>query len=233
MSTKVFLFYFQFSSPKMLGNLKDFISVVQGGLSTNNNLRQTLQEVQKVRNIFREKQRSVNECKVNFGAGGELLEKYQENWAEIHKNADDNAKAADEVDKLIAEVHQLAKSRLRSANDMSHNLAYLPSLTAAVAQCMDSLKSIQELMKTVEDDLVEFEDLVERNKMEKWKLDHHYHLSLYKEKKLCKELGEFQPIFLLVSALPKARNNIQSKIINHCFDTLCLIAMLRYPDFSQ
>ncbi|XP_026728317.1 dysbindin isoform X1 [Trichoplusia ni] len=168
----------------MLGNLKDFISVVQDGLTSNNNIRHTLQEVQKVTNIFKDRQKVAHESKVNYGAGGALLEKYQEEWAKIHENADTNAKAADEVDKLILELHEETKKRLQSANELANNLSMIPSLTASVAQCMDSLKSVQSLMQSVEEELVEFEDIVERSKMENWKLDHHYHLTMYKEKKM-------------------------------------------------
>lgn len=168
----------------MLGNLKEFISVVQDGLTSNNNIRHTLQEVQKVKNIFKDRQKGSSEAKVNYGAGGALLEKYQEEWAELHENADKNAKAADEVDKLILELHETAKVKLQTANEFSQALSHLPNLTATVAQCMDSLKNVQNLLKTVEDELVEFEDIVERSKMENWKLDHHYHLTLYKEKKM-------------------------------------------------
>lgn len=170
----------------MLGNLKDFISVVQDGITSNNNIRQTLQEVQKVTNIFKDRQKVTHdhESKVNYGAGGALLEKYQEEWAKIHENADTNAKAADEVDKLIVELHETAKKRLQSANELAHNLSFIPNLTASVAQCMDSMKNVQELLKSVEEELVEFEDIVERSKMENWKLDHHYHLTVYKEKKM-------------------------------------------------
>ncbi|KAG6449296.1 hypothetical protein O3G_MSEX005978 [Manduca sexta] len=168
----------------MLGNLKEFISVVQDGLASNNNLRQTLQEVQKVTNIFKEKQRVPVESKVNYGAGGALLEKYQEQWAELHGNADANAKAADEVDKLILELHEETKKKLKSAQDLAQSLSHLPGLTMSVAQCMDSIKNLQNSIKAVEEELVEFEDIVERSKMENWKLDHQYHLTLYKEKKM-------------------------------------------------
>ncbi|CAK1591076.1 unnamed protein product [Parnassius mnemosyne] len=168
----------------MLGNLKEFISVVQDGLSSHNNLRQTLQEVQKVTNIFKDKQKVSNENKVNYSAGGELLEKYQENWVELHANADRNARVADEVDKLIIELHDTTKLRLQTANELAQALSHLPNVTAGVAQCMDGLKNVKKLLNDVEEQLVEFEDFVERRKMEKWKLDHHYHLSLYKEKKM-------------------------------------------------
>lgn len=168
----------------MLGNLKEFISVVQDGLTSNNNLRQTLQEVQKVKNIFKDKQKVTSESKVNYGAGSALLEKYQEQWAELHENADKNARAAEEVDKLIIELHEVTKARLQSATELAQNLAHLPNLTVSVAQCIDSLKNVQTLLTDVEDQLVDFEDIVERSNMEKWKLDHHYHLTLYKEKKM-------------------------------------------------
>lgn len=170
----------------MLGNLKDFITVVQDGLASNNNIRQTLQEVQKVTNIFKDKQKVHSESKVNYGAGGELLEKYQQDWVELHGNADNNAKAADQVDKLILELLEIANLRFQSANEMAQTLSCLPSLTMSVAQCIDSVKTVQGLLKTVEEELVEFEDIVERNKMDKWKLDHHYQLTLYKEKKMSK-----------------------------------------------
>ncbi|CAH2097626.1 unnamed protein product [Euphydryas editha] len=168
----------------MLGNIKEFISVVQDGLTSNNNLRQTLQEVQKVKNIFRDKQKITSESKVNYGAGGKLLEKYQEEWAELHENADKNAKAAEKVDKIILELHETTKLRLQSATELAQNLVQLPNLTASVAQCMDSLKNVQTLLTEVENQLIEFEDIVERSNMEKWKLDHHYQLTLYKEKKM-------------------------------------------------
>lgn len=174
----------------MLGNLKDFITVVQDGLAANNNIRQTLQEVQKVTNIFKDKQKVHSESKVNYGAGGELLEKYQKDWAELHANADTNAKAAEQADKLILELLEIANMRFQSTHEMVQTLTHLPSLTVAVAQCMDSVRNVHSLLNTVEEELVEFEDIVERNKIEKWKLDHHYQLTLYKEKKMGKILNE-------------------------------------------
>lgn len=169
----------------MLGNIKEFISVVQDGITSNTNLRQTLQEVQKIKYIFREKSKSVSECKVNYGAGSKLLEKNQQNWQELHENAEKNAAAAEETDKLILAVYKTADSKLTHANDLALSLASLPKLTAAVEECVDSLKEVQLLLKVVEGELIELEDLVERSNMAKWKLDHHYHFSLYKEKKLC------------------------------------------------
>ncbi|XP_041972255.1 uncharacterized protein LOC121728182 [Aricia agestis] len=168
----------------MLGNLKDFISVVQDGLSSSNNLRQTLQEVQKVTNIFKEKQKPSSESKVNYGAGGELLEHFQKQWEELHENAEKNAKEAEAVDELILAIHAETKLKLQQATEFAYNVAHLPSLTASVAQCMDSLKNVQTLLKDVEEQLLDFEDIVERNKMENRKLDHHYQLTLYKEKKM-------------------------------------------------
>ncbi|XP_013191743.2 dysbindin protein homolog [Amyelois transitella] len=168
----------------MLGNLKEFISVVQDGLSGNNNLRQTLQEVQRVKNIFKEKPKHSSEAKVNYGAGGALLEKYQTDWAEIHANTETNAKSAEAVDRTVQELHEITKIRLQSAHELSQNLAQLPGLAASVAQCMESLRNVQTLMRSVEEELIQFEDIVERSAMENWKLDHHYHLTLYKEKKM-------------------------------------------------
>lgn len=173
----------------MLGNLKEFISVMQDGIASNNNIRQTLLEVHKVTNIFnKDKPADLPraESQVNYGAGGELLDKYQEQWVAIHDNAEKNAKAAEEVDKMILEIHEVIERRLNSAKELAQNLAYIPTLTAKVAEVMDSLKNIQGLIKTTEEELVEFEDIVERSKMENWKLDHQYHLTLYKEKKMCK-----------------------------------------------
>lgn len=168
----------------MLGNLKEFISVVQDGLASNTNIRQTLQEVQKVTKLFKDKHRLSHESKVNYGAGAAMLEKYQDEWAKIHENADTNAKAAEEVDKLIQDLHETTKTRLQSASELAQNLSMIPALTASVAQCIDSLNNVENLLKTVEDELVEFEDIVERSKLENWKLDHHYHLTVYKEKKM-------------------------------------------------
>lgn len=168
----------------MLGNLKEFISVVQDGLSSNNNLRQTFQDVRNATSIFKEKPKVGGESKVNYGAGGALLEKYQDDWVAIHDNADKNAKAAEKVDNLITELHETMKKKLQSAQELSQNLTYIPTLTATVAEAMDSLKNVQELLKTVEEELVEFEDIVERSKMENWKLDHHYQLTVYQEKKM-------------------------------------------------
>ncbi|XP_050671662.1 dysbindin protein homolog [Leptidea sinapis] len=170
----------------MLGNLKDLISIVQDGLSSSNNLRNTLQEVQKVTNIFKDKQKVFIESKVNLAAGSALLEKYQGDWAEIHENADKNAKAAEEVDKLIIELHEVSMKKLKCTYELGNNLSILPGLTASVAQCMDAIKNVQILLKDVEHQLVEFEDIIERSKMEKWKLDHQYQLSLYKDKKMAK-----------------------------------------------
>lgn len=176
----------------MLGNLKEFMTLVQDGLTSNNNIRQTLQEVQKVTNLFNRDTKlpaealSRSDSQVNFGAGGELLKKYQEDWVAIHDNAEKNAREAEKVDKIITDVCGTLEQRYDSINKLAYYLSCIPTLTATVAEVIDSMKNVQKLMKNVEEELLDYEDVLERVKMLNWKRDHQYHFAFYKDRKMGK-----------------------------------------------
>lgn len=167
----------------MFGNIKNFIHNVQHGIA-NSDLVHSLQDLHTSIKVNREKFNPAINEKCNYSAGSQLLDKHQQQWAEMHENADRNAKAAEDVDSIIIELHEQANSRLVHAIDLAQSLANLPKLSAAVEDCIEGLQEVQTLLKVVEDELVDLEDVVEKSNMAQRKILHHRQFNLYKENKL-------------------------------------------------
>lgn len=167
----------------MFGNIKSFINNVQHGIA-NSDLVHSLQDLHTSIKVNREKLNPALHEKCNYSAGSKLLDKHQQQWAELHENADKNAKAADDVDRIIIELQEQANSRLVHAIDLAKSLVNLPKLSTAVEDCIEGLQEVQTLLKVVEEELLDLEVVVEKSNMAQRKILHHRQFNLYKENKL-------------------------------------------------
>ncbi|KAL0276937.1 UNVERIFIED_CONTAM: hypothetical protein PYX00_004395 [Menopon gallinae] len=121
---------------------------------------------------------------VNLNAGTEILENYQTCWAELHEAAQENASKAQEVDQLIGKLHKRLQKQSRDIGQTGTILTRLPEVIYSVTELTERIASLEALFDSVENALIQFEDLVEIRELQDRQLDHRFQLALYKEKKL-------------------------------------------------
>ncbi|KAK7866164.1 hypothetical protein R5R35_001391 [Gryllus longicercus] len=121
---------------------------------------------------------------VNYNAGADLLQKYQNDWSELHKLSEENANKAQELDNVIGTLHKQYEKHWTDITQIGASLAAIPQLLNSVQQLMEEIGTLQELFEEVEKGLFYLEDLVETQELQERQLDHRFQFALYKEKKL-------------------------------------------------
>ncbi|XP_021914071.1 dysbindin-like isoform X2 [Zootermopsis nevadensis] len=126
----------------------------------------------------------INTSVVNYNAGADVLHKYQSQWSEMHKLAEENAVKAQELDSFIGSLHQKFEKQWSDVSHIASNLAAAPQLLTTVQQLMEQIGSLQGLFEDVEEALFQLEDMIEMQELQERQLDHRFQFALYKEKKL-------------------------------------------------
>lgn len=121
---------------------------------------------------------------VNYNAGAHVLHKYQSQWSELHKLAEENAVKAQELDNIIDCLHTTFEKQWSDVSHVATTLAAVPQLLTSVQQLMEQIGALQELFEDVEGALFQLEDMVETQDLQERQLDHRFQFALYKEKKL-------------------------------------------------
>nr|CAD7460819.1 unnamed protein product [Timema tahoe] len=121
---------------------------------------------------------------VKLSAGADLLHKYQTEWSELHKQAEENAHQAQVVDSVIARLHHTCEKQSLEIVRISTALANLPQLIDSVQLLMDQIASLQGLFEEVETGVLRLEDMIEIQELQEKQLEHRFQFALYKEKKL-------------------------------------------------
>lgn len=91
---------------------------------------------------------------------------------------------AQEVDEQIGKLHKRLLKRSRDIGQTGIILTRLPEVIHAVGELSERIASLEVLFDSVENALIQFEDLVEIRELQDRQLDHRFQLALYKEKKL-------------------------------------------------
>ncbi|XP_069676368.1 dysbindin-like [Periplaneta americana] len=126
----------------------------------------------------------VDSSTVNYNAGADILHKYQTQWSELHKLAEENALRAQELDNVIGCLHQKFEKQWTDVGNIGSTLASVPQLLSSVQQLMEQIGALQGLFEDVEGALFQLEDMVETQDLQERQLDHRFQFALYKEKKL-------------------------------------------------
>ncbi|CAG7718337.1 unnamed protein product [Allacma fusca] len=121
---------------------------------------------------------------VNYDAGVELLERYQNYWSDLHKRTEITAACAYEVDDLITKLHQNYDSQCKKVGQLSNSLANIPQLIHGVQEVCDLILNVQCQMDETNESLEALQDIVDTQELREKQLDHRFQLALYQERRL-------------------------------------------------
>lgn len=122
--------------------------------------------------------------KINPDAAGELLEHFHKQWEEVHNNNETNANLADQAADAIGNIHLYITSQNEHITAINQLLTSLPTLQNTLQTCNSQIQQLCKSFEQVEEDLLQFEDVIEQCELEKKKNNHRYQLALYEEKKM-------------------------------------------------
>lgn len=157
----------------MFGTLREKFHSMQEGLSAS--IRGlTISEPKKIENIRN----------VNYNAGADILHRYQLQWNELHELAEENAKNAQNVDSLIAVIHQKLEREWKNILCLNNTLVVIPKVNDTIKNLTSQIGTLQEMFDDVEHALFQLEDLNEELELQNRQVDHRFQLTLYRENKV-------------------------------------------------
>lgn len=135
-------------------------------------------------NLFNasEEATTVINDEINLQAGAAVLQHFQEEWEELHKNNEVNARNAEivgeNIEKISKEINT-NKEHVKLLTDMISN----SNLVENISNCLKAVKTLYETAQSVETGLTELEQLIDEVEYQKLKSYHQFHLSEYAKKK--------------------------------------------------
>lgn len=151
------------------------------------NLKEKIISVGRNVKIFSESKPFIqsNYPNVNLNAGAQILNHFQQQWEEIHKLNEENAKNSDNLANVIEDMYKKVSNDHRSVTDISYLLSNgTQSLSESVENCATQLENLHDTFEVVEKNLLQLENLIETLELQERELEHRFQLALYKEKKL-------------------------------------------------
>ncbi|KAK3589110.1 hypothetical protein CHS0354_017452 [Potamilus streckersoni] len=127
--------------------------------------------------------------RVNFEAGADLLNKYQNVWKELHKYCEENGKKAEDVDIQIGSLYIQYDRSLEVFSKLHEELANLPVMLQKLQEVTDTLAQVEEEYDKVEVALIRLQNVCEEEELQKAKISHDLQLKAYREKRF-KELNK-------------------------------------------
>ncbi|XP_033212677.1 dysbindin protein homolog [Belonocnema kinseyi] len=181
----------------MFGTLRDKFHSVQEGISAS--IRGlTISESAKSK-------KPENIRNVNYNAGADILHRYQLQWNELHELAEENARNAQDVDSIVAAIHEKLEHEWKSIFCLNNTLSVIPKVNDTIKNLMNQIGTLHEMFEEVEHALFELEDLNEMLDLQNRQVDHRFQLTLYKENKVSE----------LNSARAKLASEHSEKILKH------------------
>lgn len=134
------------------------------------------------KNVIFSQNDKKEERPVNFEAGSEILDYFQNEWSLIHHVSENNAKKADEMAKEIENLHIKIKRTEKNMEFIVRTLTN-SNLTNSIIGAHQKINDLLNLCETIEKDLIEFERSIDENEFQNMKKRHEYHLTKYEERK--------------------------------------------------
>ncbi|KFP03460.1 Dysbindin, partial [Calypte anna] len=144
----------------------------------------------KSREAKKSKQRNV-QCLPERSAGLELLSRYEDAWAALHKGAKDCAKAGELVDSEVVMLSAHWEKKRNSLVELQDQLQQIPGFLADLECLTASLAQLEADFEEMENHLLCLEDLCEQCELERYKCMQTLQLENYKKTKR-KELETFK-----------------------------------------
>ncbi|XP_057556578.1 dysbindin isoform X2 [Hippopotamus amphibius kiboko] len=126
-----------------------------------------------------------------YCAGLELLSRYEDTWAALHRRAKECASAGELVDSEVVMLSAHWEKKQASLVELQQQLQQLPGLIADLESLTASLTHLEASFEEVEDHLLNLEDLCGQCELERYKHMQSQHLENYKKNKR-KELETFK-----------------------------------------
>ncbi|XP_077284401.1 dystrobrevin binding protein dysbindin [Arctopsyche grandis] len=126
---------------------------------------------------------------INLNTGADLLSKYQMQWKAMHEDAEQNSNTAEQIDRIMLQIHTSVKGQLDNFVQINTILGTLPQVTSLVDDCISQVKELAVMFEIAETEMIDLEDLIERTDFKRRQLEHTFQLTMYKERKL-EELGK-------------------------------------------
>ncbi|XP_031970769.1 dysbindin isoform X1 [Corvus moneduloides] len=149
----------------------------------------------KSRDAKKSRQRTV-QCLPEFSAGVELLSRYEDAWAALHKGAKDCAKAGEArllqlVDSEVVMLSAHWEKKRNSLVELQDQLQQIPGFLADLECLRTSLAQLEANFEEMENHLLCLEELCEQCELERYKCMQTLQLENYKKTKR-KELETFK-----------------------------------------
>ncbi|NXL19098.1 DTBP1 protein, partial [Setophaga kirtlandii] len=144
----------------------------------------------KSRDAKKSRQRTV-QCLPEFSAGLELLSRYEDAWAALHKGAKDCAKAGELVDSEVVMLSAHWEKKRSSLAELQDQLQQIPGFLADLECLTASLAQLEANFEEMENHLLCLEELCEQCELERYKCMQTLQLENYKKTKR-KELETFK-----------------------------------------
>ncbi|NWX73322.1 DTBP1 protein, partial [Alca torda] len=144
----------------------------------------------KSREAKKSRQRTVQRLP-EFSAGLELLSRYEDAWAALHKGAKDCAKAGELVDSEVVMLSAHWEKKRNSLVELQDQLQQIPGFLADLECLTASLAQLEANFEEMENHLLCLEDLCEQCELERYKCMQTLQLENYKKTKR-KELETFK-----------------------------------------
>ncbi|XP_006909313.1 dysbindin isoform X1 [Pteropus alecto] len=126
-----------------------------------------------------------------YSAGLELLSRYEDTWAALHKRAKECARAGELVDSEVVMLSAHWEKKKTSLIELQEQLQQLPGLIADVESMTTNLTHLEASFEEVENHLLNLEDLCAQCELERYKHAQSQQLENYKKNKR-KELETFK-----------------------------------------
>ncbi|XP_027380042.1 dysbindin isoform X2 [Bos indicus x Bos taurus] len=130
-------------------------------------------------------------CLPKYSAGLELLSRYEDTWAALHRRAKECASAGERVDSEVVMLSVHWEKKQASLRDLQQQLQQLPGLIADLESLTASLTHLEASFEEVENHLLNLEDLCGQCELERHKHMQSQQLENYKKNKR-KELETFK-----------------------------------------
>ncbi|XP_028619039.1 dysbindin isoform X2 [Grammomys surdaster] len=126
-----------------------------------------------------------------YSAGLELLSRYEDTWAALHRRTKECADAGELVDSEVVMLSAHWEKKRTSLAELQEQLQQLPALLQDLESLMTSLAHLETSFEEVENHLLHLEDLCGQCELERHKQAQAQHLENYKKSKR-KELEAFK-----------------------------------------
>ncbi|XP_077209394.1 dysbindin isoform X3 [Paroedura picta] len=144
----------------------------------------------KSREVKISKQRNV-QCLPEFSAGLDLLSRYEDVWAALHRGTKECAKMGELVDSEVVMLSAHWEKKRSSLLDLQEQLQQVPVFLADLESTTATLVQLEANFKEMENHLLNLEDLCGQCELERYKHIQALHLENYKKTKR-KELEIFK-----------------------------------------